>query len=134
MISTLALAGSLSTAAVLIGIILYLRRSLTIVRQLSFVLLIGAVAASMVVYKFAGGALPADFQKIYTWVVVFGAAVTALRLIGLYVFDVHLRARRGLHLAPMLAPAAQGLAYVVTAFTLLRILFPELDLDRKSVV
>lgn len=128
MISALALAGSLSTAAILIGAIVYLRRSLTIVRQLSFVLLVGAVAASMEVYKFAGGALPADFEKIYTWVVVFGAAVTALRLLGLYVFDVHLRARRGLHLAPMLAPATQGLAYLITAFVLLRVLFPEIDL------
>jgi small-conductance mechanosensitive channel len=128
LILLLAIAGSVSTAVVLMGAILQLRRSLRIVRKLSFVLFVGAIAASLAVYKFSGGPLPADFEQFYTWVVTFLAAVSILRLIGLYIFDFHFRVTRGIHLAPMLAPAVQGAAYLVTGFILLKILFPTLDL------
>ncbi len=128
LILILALAGSVSTAVVLIGAILHLRRSLRIVRKLSFVLFVGAIAASLAVYKFSGGPLPGDFQQVYTWVVSFLAAVSILRLIGMYIFDFHFRVTRGLHLAPMLAPAVQGVAYLLAGFILLKVLFPSLDL------
>jgi small-conductance mechanosensitive channel len=128
LILILALAGSVSTAVVLIGAILHLRRSLRIIRKLSFVLFVGAIAASLAVYKFSGGPLPGDFEQVYTWVVSFLAAVSILRLIGMYIFDFHFRVSRGLHLAPMLAPAIQGVAYLLVGFILLKLLFPALDL------
>ncbi len=110
------------------GAILHLRRSLRIVRKLSFILFVGAIAVSLAVYKFSGGPLPGDFEQFYTWVVSFLAAVSILRLIGMYVFDFHFRVSRGMHLAPMLAPAVQGVAYLVAGFILLKVLFPTLDL------
>jgi len=91
MITALALAASLGTAALLIGAVLYLRRSLTIVRQLSFVLCVGAIAAALGMYALAGGALPPDFEEAFSWLVAFLAAITLLRLLGLYVFDIHYR-------------------------------------------
>jgi len=128
MITALALAASLGTAALLIGAVLYLRRSLTIVRQLSFVLCVGAIAAAMGMYALAGGALPPDFEEVFSWLVAFLAAITLLRLLGLYVFDIHFRAHRGVQLPPLLAPAVQATAYLLTAFVLLRAWFPELSL------
>jgi small-conductance mechanosensitive channel len=128
LILLLAIAGSVSVAVVLMGAILHLRRSLRIVRKLSFVLFVGAIAASLAVYKFSGGPLPGDFESFYTWVVSFLAAVSILRLVGMYVFDFHFRVSRGMHLAPMLAPAVQGVAYLVAGFILLKVLFPTLDL------
>ena len=128
LILLLAIAGSVSVAVVLMGAILHLRRSLRIVRKLSFVLFVGTIAVSLAVYKFSGGPLPGDFEQFYTWVVSFLAAVSILRLIGMYVFDFHFRVSRGMHLAPMLAPAVQGVAYLVAAFILLKVLFPTLDL------
>ena len=59
---------------------------------------------------------------------VFLAAITILRIIGLYVFDIHFRAHRGVQLPPLLAPATQGAAYLLTAFVLLRVWFPDLSL------
>jgi small-conductance mechanosensitive channel len=128
MITALALAASLGTAALLIGAVFYLRRSLAIVRQLSFVLCVGAVAAALGLYALAGGALPPDFEAVFSWLVAFLAAITLLRLLGLYVFDIHFRAHRGVQLPPLLAPAAQAAAYLLTAFVLLRVWFPGLSL------
>jgi len=127
-ITLLALAASLGTAAVLIGAVLYLRRSLTIVRQLSFVLCVGAIAAAMGVYALAGGPLQTEFEQVFSWLVWFLAAITLLRLIGLYVFDIHFRAQRGVQLPPLLVPAALAVAYLLAAFLLLRVWFPELSL------
>lgn len=123
-----ALAASLATGGALIGAVLSLRRSLTIVRQLTVVLCVGAIAAAMGVYVLAGGPLPEGFERIFGWLVAFLAAIAVLRLIGLYVFDIHLRAHRGVQLPPLLAPATQGLAYLLAAFVLLRLAFPGLNL------
>ena len=123
----LAFVASLLTGLVLIGAILRLRRSLRVVRKLSFILGVSAVAASLAVYKVAGGPLPTGFEQLYTWVMAFLMAVSILRLIGLYIFEVHFRMERG-HLAPMLAPAVQGAAYLIAGFVLVKILFPALDL------
>jgi small-conductance mechanosensitive channel len=124
----LALAASIVTAAVLVGAVLTLRRSLTIVRQLTVVLCVGAIAAGLGMYVLAGGPLPAGFEQVFSWLVAFLGAITLLRLIGLYVFDIHLRANRGVQLPPLLAPATQGLAYLLAALVLLRISFPTLNL------
>jgi small-conductance mechanosensitive channel len=128
MITALALAASLATAGVLISLVFYLRRSLTIVRQLSFVLCVGAVAAALGTYALAGGPLPSGFERLFTWLVGFLAAITILRLIGLYVFDIHFRAHRGVQLPPLMAPTIQAVAYLLTAFVLLRVWFPDLSL------
>ncbi len=124
----LALAASFGTALVLIGAVLYLRRTLTIVRMLTMVLCVGAIAAALGAYVLAGGPLPAGFEQVFSWLVGFLAAITVLRLVGLYIFDIHLRAHRGLQLPPLLAPAVQGLAYLLAALVLLRVSFPNLNL------
>ncbi len=128
MTALLAIAASLGTAVVLIGAVLYLRRTLTIVRQLTVVLCVGAIAAALGMYVLAGGPLAAGFDQVFSWLVGFLAAITILRLIGLYIFDIHLRAHRGVQLPPLMAPAAQGIAYLLAAFFLLRVSFPGLSL------
>jgi small-conductance mechanosensitive channel len=128
MITLLAIAASLGTAVLLMGAVIYLRRSLTLVRHLSFVLFVGAIAASLGIYEVAGGPLPPEFQLVFDWLVAFLAAIAILRVIGLYVFDIHFRAHRGLQLPPLLAPATQGAAYLLTAFVLIRVWFPDLSL------
>ena len=54
----------------------------------------------------------------------FLGSVLVLRVIGLYVFEVHLHTHRGIRLPPLLPPVAMGLIYLVTLLVTLKLSFP----------
>ncbi|HEX6861406.1 MAG TPA: mechanosensitive ion channel domain-containing protein, partial [Thermoanaerobaculia bacterium] len=62
------------------------------------------------------------------WILLFLGAVTVLRLLGLYFFDVHLRARTGFQLPPLLPAVTMFVVYLIAAFVTLRVVFPKLEL------
>jgi small-conductance mechanosensitive channel len=118
-----ALAATLGVTLLIIGAVLYLRRSLRVVRQLTFVLIVGALAVGLAIYKLSGVTLLPDFDQVFTALLAFLAVIVFLRLLGIYIFDIHLRANRGVQLPPLLAPVTQGVVYLVAGFVILRFVF-----------
>ena len=45
---------------------------------------------------------------------MFLVSILSLRIIGLYLFDVHLPANRGVRLPPLLPAVAMGVIYLIT--------------------
>lgn len=123
---TLALLASLGAFALLVVLITWLQRRSFHVRQLSFPLYVAAAAVTVEVFGLfqIGGSI----EKARAWILLFLGAVTLLRLLGLYLFDIHLRSRTGLQLPPLLPRVAMALVYVVAAFITLRVTFPKLEL------
>jgi small-conductance mechanosensitive channel len=123
---TLALLASLGAFAVLVVLITWLQRRSFLVRQLAFPLYVAAAAVTVEVFGlFQGSATVAGARA---WILLFLGAVTVLRLLALYFFDVHLRARTGLQLPPLLPAVTMAVIYLIAAFVTLRVLFPKLEL------
>ncbi|MES1240347.1 MAG: mechanosensitive ion channel domain-containing protein [Acidobacteriota bacterium] len=123
---TLALLASLGAFALLVVLITWLQRKSFHVRQIAFPLYVGAAAVTVEVF---GLFQPeGSIEKARAWILLFLGAVTLLRLLGLYLFDIHLRSRTGLQLPPLLPRVAMTLVYVVAAFITLRLTFPKLEL------
>jgi small-conductance mechanosensitive channel len=122
---TLALLASLGAFALLVVLITWLQRKSFHVRQLAFPLYVAAAAVTVEVFGQAGGS---SIERARAWILLFLGAVTLLRLLGLYVFDIHLRSRTGVQLPPLLPRVAMALVYVVAAFITLRVTFPKLEL------
>lgn len=125
---TLALLASLGTFALLVGLIAWLQRKSFLVRQLAFPLYVGAAAAALEVYALLGPPDAWVSGAARAWILLFLGAVTVLRLLGLYFFDVHLRARTGFQLPPLLPAVTMSVVYLIAAFVTLRVMFPRLEL------
>ncbi len=125
---TLALLASLGTFALLVGLVSWLQRKSFLVRQLAFPLYVGAAAAAVEVYALLGPADARVSDGARAWILLFLGAVTVLRLLGLYFFDIHLRARTGLKLPPLLPAVTMFVVYLIAAFVTLRVIFPKLEL------
>ncbi len=125
---TLALLAGLGAFALLVVLITWLQRKSFYVRQLAFPLFVAAAAAAVEVFGLFGTQDPESMELARAWLLLFLGAVTLLRLLGLYLFDIHLRSRTGLQLPPLLPRVAMILVYVVAAFITLRVTFPRLEL------
>jgi small-conductance mechanosensitive channel len=125
---TLALLASLGAFALLVVLITWLQRKSFHVRQLAFPLYVAAAAVTVEVFNRFGVRDPASIELARAWILLFLGAVTLLRLLGLYLFDIHLRSRTGFQLPPLLPRVAMALVYVVAAFITLRVTFPRLEL------
>ena len=125
---TLALLASLGAFALLVVLITWLQRKSFHVRQLAFPLYVAAAAVTIEVYGLFQPEGPASIERARAWILLFLGAVTLLRLLGLYLFDIHLRSRTGLQLPPLLPRVAMALIYLVAAFITLRVTFPKLEL------
>jgi small-conductance mechanosensitive channel len=125
---TLALLASLGAFALLVVLVTWLQRKSFHVRQLAFPLYVAAAAATVEVFGLFGIQDPASIGRARAWILLFLGAVTLLRLLGLYLFDIHLRSRTGFQLPPLLPRVAMALVYVVAAFITLRVTFPRLEL------
>ncbi|MBE3112364.1 MAG: mechanosensitive ion channel [Acidobacteria bacterium] len=120
---------SVGVAAILIAGIIYLQRSYLIVRQLAFPFYVGALAAALKVFTlFHVGQFPA-LEASASWILIFLPAVLALRLIGLYWFEVHLKAHRGIQFPSLLQPVTMGLLYLIAGFITLKVVYPGLDVS-----
>jgi small-conductance mechanosensitive channel len=125
---TLLLLGSIGLLSVLIVAIAALQRRFFWVRQLAFPLYVGAAVAALKVFTLAApGYEPAAMSRALNWGWVFLGLIAVFRLLGLYLFDIHLTARRGMSLPPLLPAVAMTLIYLITGFVTLRLTFPELD-------
>jgi small-conductance mechanosensitive channel len=125
---TLALLASLGAFALLVVLVTWLQRKSFHVRQLAFPLYVAAAAVTVEVFGLFGIRDAASIGRARAWILLFLGAVTLLRLLGLYLFDIHLRSRTGLQLPPLLPRVAMALVYVVAAFITLRVTFPRLEL------
>ncbi len=122
------LLGSVALLAVLIAAVAALQRRFFWVRQLAFPLYVGAAVAVLKAFTLvAPGYEPAAMSRALNWGWFFLGLITVFRLLGLYLFDVHLAARRGMSLPPLLPAVAMTLVYLITAFVTLRLTFPQLD-------
>lgn len=125
---TLAILGSAGVLSLLIVLIAALGRRFFWVRQLAFPLSVAAAVATIEIFTLLQpGYRPVVMGRVLAWMLLLLGLVTAFRLVGLYLFDVHLSARKGLRLPPLLPAVAMTLVYLVTAFVTLRLTFPEFD-------
>ncbi|HEX9639485.1 MAG TPA: mechanosensitive ion channel domain-containing protein [Acidobacteriota bacterium] len=124
----LALGSSIAATALALALIFFLQRSFHLVRQLAFPLYIAAIAAGLKIFTlFEAGAFPL-LEQALGWILLFLPAVAALRLIGLYLFEIHLQVRRGIRLPPLMPAVALGVAYILTALITLQMAYPQLEM------
>lgn len=129
--TALALVGGVGVLAVLVALIAWLQRRFFLVRQLAFPLYVAAVAATLALVRlFPLGSPALDQALLLTleWTLIFLGLALVLRLLALFLFDVHLTARKGMRLPPLLPAVTMGLVYLVTALITLRLTFPEFDI------
>jgi small-conductance mechanosensitive channel len=113
-----------------VALIVTLQRRFFFVRQLAFPLYVAAAAAALEVFRlFHPGdlTLQKNLERAQTWILIFLAFAFVLRLLAIFLFDVHWSAKRGTRLPPLLPAAIMAVVYLVTAFITLKIIFPEVD-------
>jgi len=126
---TLVLLGSVGLLALLIALVAALQRRFFWVRQLAFPLYVAAAVATLEAFTLIEpGFQPAALSRVFGGALLFLGLITVFRLLGLYLFDVHLSAQKGLRLPPLLPAVAMTLVYLITAFVTLRLTFPQFDL------
>ena len=118
---------SLAVSAILIAIVAAMRR-LLIVRQLSFVLFVAAVAAGLRVFTLFTPGKYETLDHTLSWILLFLGSITIVRLAGLLYFDLHLP-HRGVRLPNLLPMVTVGAAYVVAAIVTFKISFPEVGIS-----
>ena len=128
MLTTLTILGTVAVMAVLIAVLVALRRRFFWVRQLAFPLSVAAAVATLeVVSLLQPGYMMAAVGQMLGWAWLFLGLITIFRLLGLYLFDVHLTARKGLVLPSLLPAVTMTVVYLATALITLRMSFPKLD-------
>ena len=100
---TLAILGSAGLLSLLIVAVAALGRRSFWLRQLAFPLYVGAGIAALEVFRLVEPAYqPAAMAEALGWASLFLGLITLFRLLGMYLFEVHLTARRGMRLPPLL--------------------------------
>ncbi len=127
---TLSLLASVGAFALLVALVAWLQRKLFLVRQLAFPLWIGAAAAALEVFiLLQPGDRPVRMHQVLGWLLLFCGLALVLRLLALYLFDIHLVAQKGIRLPPLLTAVTMAVVYLVTALITLRLTFPDLDIS-----
>ena len=125
---TLAVLGSAGALALLVVLISTLQRRLFLIRQVAFPLYVAAVIAAVWVFTLLQPTFrPVAMARVLHWMLLLLGLVTVLRLLGLYLFDIHLTARRGLRLPPLLPAVTMAFVYLLTSLVSLRLSFPQLN-------
>ncbi|MEP7011360.1 MAG: mechanosensitive ion channel domain-containing protein [Acidobacteriota bacterium] len=128
MLPFLALFGGVALFALLVVGIAAVSRKVFLVRTVAFPLIVGAGVAALQAYLWIVQTPSPSVVPLRNWLLAFLLIAIVLRLLGLYLFDVHLPARRGLRLPNMLPAVTMLLVYVIAALITLRITFPKLDI------
>src|SRR3954451_20459744 len=128
LLTNLTVLGSVAVVSLLIVMIAALQKRFFWVRQLAFPLYVAAGVATLEIFSrlqpaYQGGAV----GPALGWAWLFLGLIPLFRLLGLYLFDVHLTAKRELRLPLLLPAVTMTLVYLVTAFVTLRLTFPKLD-------
>ena len=116
---------SVGTLSVLVVLVVALRRRSFWVRQLTFPLLVAAAVGALAVLSLLSPA--PRLAAALTWALLFLGCVTLFRLASLVIFDVHLNARKGLRLPPLLPAVTMAVVYLLTALISLKLAFPQFD-------
>ena len=125
---TLAVLGSAGLLSLLIVAVAALGRRFFWLRHLAFPLYVGAGVAALEVFHLLEPTYrPAALAEVLGWATLFLGLITVFRLLGMYLFEVHLTARRGMRLPPLLPAVTMLVVYLVTALVTLRMAFPRLD-------
>src|SRR4051812_166822 len=125
---TLTVLGSVGVLSLLIVIVAALQRRFFWGRPLAFPLYVAAGGPPLKLSpRLQPGYQAAAVGRVLDWAWLFLGLITIFRLLGLYLFDVHLTAKRELRLPPLLPMVTMALIYLVTAFITLRLSFPKLD-------
>jgi small-conductance mechanosensitive channel len=119
----LAILASVAVSAILVAVVSNLRRFL-LIRQLSFVLFVAAIAAGIKTFTLINPGEYATFDHALSWILMFLIAITVIRIAGLLYFDLHLP-HRGVRLPTLLPVVTVGLAYLVAGLITFKISFPE---------
>lgn len=122
---TLAVLGSAAALSLSVVLVTALARRFFFVRQIAFPLYLAAVWTFTLLQP---AYRPQAMARVLDWLLLFLGLVTLLRLVGLYLFDIHLSARRGLRLPPLLPAVAMTLVYLVTGLVTLRASFPQINI------
>jgi small-conductance mechanosensitive channel len=126
MTAALALVAGTGVLALLVLAIGFLRRRSFVVRQLTFPLTVAALAATLEVFGRLRPGYP-WLPAALSWTLLFLGLITILRLLALFLFDVHLLGQRGVRLPPLLPAVAMALVYLFTALVTLKLRFPAFD-------
>jgi small-conductance mechanosensitive channel len=126
MTAALAVVASTGVLALLVLAIGFLRRRSFVVRQLTFPLVVAALAATLDVFGRLRPGVP-WLPAALSWTLLFLGLITILRLLALLLFDVHLLGQRGVRLPPLLPAVAMAVVYLVTALVTLKLRFPAFD-------
>ncbi|HKH47899.1 MAG TPA: mechanosensitive ion channel domain-containing protein [Thermoanaerobaculia bacterium] len=127
---TLALLASVGAFAALVALVAWLQRKLFFVRQLTFPLWIGAAAAALEVFLLLEpNYRTLELHQALGWLLLFCGLTLLLRLLALYLFEIHLVAQRGIRLPPLLSAVTMAVVYLATALITLRLSFPNVDIS-----
>jgi len=125
---TLALLASVGAFALLVVLVTWLQRKVFLIRQLAFPLWVAAAAAGVEVFLLVQPAYrPADMHRALLWLLLFCGLSLVLRLLGLYLFEIHLYAQKGVRTPPLLSAVAMAVVYLITGLFTLRLTLPNLD-------
>lgn len=123
---TLAVLGGMGAFGLLaVGITALLRRAFW-ARKLAFPLYVAAAVAALEAYYWLSPASGGAIESVRRAGFLFLGLVLIVRLVGLYLFEIHLAAK-GMRLPPLIPTVTMGLVYFVTGFLTLRLAFPKLD-------
>jgi small-conductance mechanosensitive channel len=123
----LALLGSAALLALLLVALGLVRRRSFLLRQLSVPLIVGAFAAALAAFGLLRPGYP-WLPAVLSWTLLFLGLATILRLLALFLFDVHLLGQRGVRLPPLLPAVAMALVYLIIALVTLKLTFPAFDI------
>jgi small-conductance mechanosensitive channel len=127
MSTALALLAGIAAFAVLIILVTWLQRKAFLIRQLAFPLWVAAAAAGLAVYLLVQPGDQTRGRQAFLWLLLFFGIALVCRLLALYLFDIHLHARRGVRMPPLLMTVTMALVYLVTGLVTLRLTLPNVD-------
>ena len=125
---TLALLAGVGAFALLVVLVTWLQRKVFLIRQLAFPLWVASAAAGLYAFILVQpGYRPVDTHRALLWLLLFCGITLVLRLLGLYLFEIHLYAQKGVRTPPLLTAVAMALVYLITGLITLRFTIPNLD-------
>ncbi len=123
-----ALAASLGALFVGFLLVALLSRRFLLVRQFALPLNVAFLAVALEVYQlFEGAPKKPVLAELLFWCLLFVPIALALRLATLYLFEVHLRVRRGVAIPTLLPAVAIGAGYLLAALVTLPLAFEKAD-------
>ena len=122
----IAILASVAVTAILVAVVANLRRFL-LIRQLSFVLFVAAVAAGIKTFTLIQPGEFENFAHALSWILMFLTAITIIRIAGLLYFDLHLP-HRGVRLPTLLPVVTVGVAYLVAGLITYKVSFPQANM------